>query len=128
MLSDWGQQMAGMETAMKSGIGSYAIEIGELRIGAVVAVNALGDIYDWRTGEKLADLLTEDKQGFRDTMDYMAQDISSKDNKFTGNTTIGVVISNASFNKTQLCKIAGMAHNGYARAIRPVHTSFNYRP
>ncbi|MCR5008124.1 MAG: P1 family peptidase [Oribacterium sp.] len=116
-------KIAGMETAMKSGIGSYAIEIGELKIGAVVAVNALGDIYDWRTGEKLAGLLTEDKQGFRDTLEYMAQDISSKENKFTGNTTIGVVISNASFNKSQLCKIAGMAHNGYARSIRPVHTS-----
>lgn len=116
-------KIAGMETAMKSGIGSYAIEIGELKIGAVVAVNALGDIYDWRTGEKIAGLLTEDRHGFRDTMDYMAQDISSKENKFTGNTTIGVVITNAVFNKAQLCKIAGMAHDGYARSIRPVHTS-----
>lgn len=116
-------KMAGMETAMKSGMGSYAIEIGELKIGAVVAVNALGDIYDWRTGEKLAGLLTEDKQGFRDTLEYMSQDVSSKENKFTGNTTIGVVITNASFNKTQLCKIAGMTHDGYARSIRPVHTS-----
>ena len=116
-------KIAGMETAMKSGIGSYAIEIGDLKIGAVVAVNALGDIYDWRTGEKLAGLLTEDKQGFRDTLEYMSQDVSSKENKFTGNTTIGVVITNASFNKTQLCKIAGMTHDGYARSIRPVHTS-----
>ncbi|ETP73896.1 L-aminopeptidase/D-esterase [Lachnospiraceae bacterium JC7] len=116
-------KMAGMDTSMKSGIGSYAIRIGELKIGAVVAVNALGDIYDWKTGEKLAGLLTEDKKGFRDTLEYMAQDISSKENKFTGNTTIGVVICNASFNKTQLCKIAGMAHDGYARSIRPVHTS-----
>ncbi|MBP3239473.1 MAG: P1 family peptidase [Oribacterium sp.] len=116
-------KIAGMETAMKSGIGSYAIEIGDLKIGGVVAVNALGDIYDWRTGEKLAGLLTEDKQGFRDTLEYMSQDVSSKENKFTGNTTIGVVITNASFNKTQLCKIAGMTHDGYARSIRPVHTS-----
>ena len=45
------------------------------------------------------------------------------DNKFTGNTTIGVVITNAAFDKTRLCKIAGMAHDGYARSIRPVHTS-----
>jgi L-aminopeptidase/D-esterase-like protein len=111
-----------MDTCMKSGIGSYAVQIGELKIGAVVAVNALGDIYDWKTGKKIAGLLAEDKQGFRDTMEYMAGDISSKD-KFTGNTTIGVIITNASFEKSQLCKIAGMAHDGYARSIRPVHTT-----
>jgi L-aminopeptidase/D-esterase-like protein len=115
-------KIAGMDTCMKSGIGSYAIQIGELKIGAVVAVNALGDIYDWKTGKKIAGLLAEDKQGFRDTMEYMAGDISSKD-KFTGNTTIGVIITNASFEKSQLCKIAGMAHDGYARSIRPVHTT-----
>jgi L-aminopeptidase/D-esterase-like protein len=45
------------------------------------------------------------------------------ENKFTGNTTIGTIITNAAFNKSELCKIAGMTHNGYARAIRPVHTS-----
>ena len=115
-------KIAGMDTCMKSGIGSYAIQIGELKIGAVVAVNALGDIYDWKTGKKIAGLLAEDKQGFRDTLEYMAGDISSKD-KFTGNTTIGVIITNASFEKSQLCKIAGMAHDGYARSIRPVHTT-----
>jgi L-aminopeptidase/D-esterase-like protein len=115
-------KIAGMDTCMKSGIGSYAIQIGELKIGAVVAVNALGDIYDWKTGKKIAGLLTEDKQGFRDTLEYMAGDISSRD-KFTGNTTIGVIITNASFEKSQLCKIAGMAHDGYARSIRPVHTT-----
>ena len=115
-------KIAGMDTCMKSGIGSYAIQIGELKIGAVVAVNALGDIYDWKTGKKIAGLLAEDKRGFRDTLEYMAGDISSKD-KFTGNTTIGVIITNASFEKSQLCKIAGMAHDGYARSIRPVHTT-----
>ena len=45
------------------------------------------------------------------------------DNKFTGNTTIGIVITNAAFNKPSLCKIAGMAHDGFARSINPVHTS-----
>ena len=44
-------------------------------------------------------------------------------NKFTGNTTLSIVITNAKFNKAQLCKIAGMAHDGYARSIMPVHTS-----
>lgn len=116
-------KIAGMDTCMKAGIGSYAVQIGDLKIGAVVAVNALGDIYDWHTGKKIAGLLTEDGKGFRDTMEYMALDTSSKDNKFTGNTTLGVVVTNASFSKSQLCKIAGMTHDGYARSIRPVHTT-----
>ena len=116
-------KMAGMECCMKTGIGSYAIEIGSFRIGAIVALNALGDIYDWKNGQKIAGLLTEDGKGFRDTVELMSQSLDVVENKFTGNTTIGVVITNAAFNKTQLCKIASMAHNGYARSIRPVHTS-----
>ena len=116
-------KMAGMEYCMKTGIGSYAIEIGNFRIGAIVALNALGDIYDWKNGQKIAGLLTEDGKGFRNTVELMSQSLDVVENKFTGNTTIGVVITNAAFNKTQLCKIASMAHNGYARSIRPVHTS-----
>ena len=116
-------KMAGMECCMKTGIGSYAIEIGNFRIGAIVALNALGDIYDWKNGQKIAGLLTEDSKGFRDTVELMSQSLDVVENKFTGNTTICVVITNASFNKSQLCKIAGMAHDGYARSIRPVHTS-----
>ena len=53
----------------------------------------------------------------------MKASIRSVDNKFTGNTTLAVVITNAAFDKAQLCKIAGMAHDGYARSINPVHTS-----
>ena len=45
------------------------------------------------------------------------------ENKFTGNTTIGVILTNAEFGKASLCKIAGMAQDGYARSIRPVHTT-----
>lgn len=45
------------------------------------------------------------------------------ENKFVGNTTIGAVVTNATFTKTALCKIARMTHNGYARSINPVHTS-----
>ena len=116
-------KMAGMECCMKTGIGSYAIEIGNFRIGAIVALNALGDIYDWKNGQKIAGLLTEDGKGFRDTVELMSRSLDVVENKFTGNTTIGVVVTNAAFNKTQLCKIASMAHNGYARSIRPVHTS-----
>ncbi len=114
---------AGMACCMKSGIGSFAIALGALKIGAVVAVNAFGDIFDRRTGQKVAGLLTEDKTAFRSTTELMAERVMPNDNKFVGNTTLGVVMTNAAFHKAQLCKIAGMAHDGYARSIRPVHTS-----
>lgn len=116
-------KICGMETCMKSGIGSYAVEIGELQIGAIVAVNALGDVFDWKSGKQIAGLLTEDHSALRSTADHMKASIQVIDNRFTANTTLAVVITNAQFIKPQLCKIAGMAHNGYARAIRPVHTS-----
>ena len=113
----------GMETCMKTGIGSFAIQISELKIGAIVVLNALGDVYDYRTGQKVAGLLTEDKKGFRDTLEVMASSIKMIENKFVGNTTIGAILTNAKFTKSQLCKIAGLAHDGYARSIKPVHTS-----
>ena len=114
---------AGMDFAMKAGIGSFALRIGELRVGAVAVVNALGDIFDWRQGRQVAGLLTEDKRGLRSTAEYMSRSIRVTENKFTGNTTLCVVMTNGYFEKDRLCKIAGMAHDGYARSIHPVHTS-----
>lgn len=116
-------KLAGMDTAMKTGVGSYAIQIGELQIGAIVVVNALGDVFDWKTGEQIAGLLTEDRTSMRSTMDYMKSFLQVVENKFTGNTTLAILVTNADFDKTQLCKIAGMGHDGFARSINPVHTS-----
>ena len=116
-------KIAGMDTAMKTGIGSYAVQIGDLQVGAVVVVNALGDIYDWKTGEQVAGLLNPEKTGLRSTMEYMKGSTEVVENKFTGNTTLAVIITNAEFDKAQLCKIAGMGHDGMARSINPVHTS-----
>lgn len=113
----------GKDFCMKSGIGSYAVQIGELKVGAVVAVNALGDIYDWKNGKKVAGLLSKDRKSFLCTEDEVYKSYEVVKNKFVGNTTIGAVITNGKFQKTQLCKIAGMTHNGYARSIRPVHTT-----
>ena len=116
-------KIAGMATCMKSGIGSYAVRINELGVGAVVVVNALGDVFNWKTGKQVAGFLTEDRTALRSTAEYMKGSLESVNNRFAGNTTLAVVITNASFDKSQLCKIAGMAQNGYARAIHPVHTS-----
>ena len=116
-------KIGGMETCMKTGIGSYAVQIGELQIGALVVVNALGDVFDWKTGKQVAGLLTEDKTALRSTSEHMKGSLEVVENRFVGNTTLAVVVTNAAFQKAQLCKIAGMAQDGYARSIRPVHTS-----
>ena len=116
-------KIAGMDYCMKTGIGSYAVRIGELEVGAIVVLNALGDVFNWKTGEQIAGMLSEDKTALRSTADYMKQSISAVENKFTGNTTLAVVMTNAAFDKSQLCKIAGMGHDGFARSIYPVHTS-----
>ena len=116
-------KIAGMTYAMKTGIGSYAVQIGNLQIGAVAVVNALGDIIDPKTGRQIAGLLDESRTGLRSTLDCMSRSIAVKENKFVDNTTIAAIVTNASFSKAQLCKIAGMGHDGFARTINPVHTS-----
>ena len=116
-------KICGMERCMKTGIGSYALQSGEFKIGAVVALNALGDVFDWKTGKQIAGLLNEEKTALCSTSDVMKASLDVVENRFVGNTTLGVVITNAHFEKSQLCKIAGMAHDGFARSIRPVHTS-----
>lgn len=112
----------GMDRAMKSGFGTCALQAGPLKVGALVAVNALGDIYD-RNGKQIAGLLTPEKDGLSNTLDELFRDVTLAGSLFTGNTTLGVIVTNAKFHKNQLTKIAGMTHNGYARAIRPVHTT-----
>lgn len=112
----------GIGRAMKSGFGTYALQAGALKVGALVAVNALGDVYS-PEGKQVAGLLNPEKTGLSCTLDEMFADVTLAENLFTGNTTLGVVVTNARFSKTQLTKIAGMTHNGYARAIRPVHTT-----
>jgi len=118
-------KLLGMERCMKTGIGSYAVEIGELRIGAVTVLNALGDVFDWKTGKRIAGMLTEDGRAFADSPEEMRKSIETVGNRFIQNTTLSVIITNARFHKGSLCKIAGMGHDGYARSIRPVHTSFD---
>ena len=116
-------KIAGMARCMKSGIGSFAVQLGSLQVGAIAVVNALGDVFDWRTGRQTAGLLSEDGKSLTSTSEYMKQSTEKVENRFTGNTTLAAVLTNAKFDKTRLCKIAGMGHDGMARAIRPVHTS-----
>lgn len=110
---------------MKSGFGMYALQFGELKVGAMVVVNALGDIFDCDSHEKIAGLLNLTRDGFDDCETELLAMLqkASKENLFTSNTTIGIVVTNAQFNKMELQRVCSASHNGYARTIRPVHTS-----
>lgn len=112
----------GVGRMMKSGLGTYAVRIGDLIVGAIVAVNALGDIVDVDNGRRIAGLLTEDGAEIGNTEEALYAEFDGSRNVFSGNTTIGCIVTNAVLTKTQATKIASIAHNGFARAIRPVHT------
>ncbi|MBR4754898.1 MAG: P1 family peptidase [Lachnospiraceae bacterium] len=120
-------KFGGRETCMKSGLGTFAVQVGDLKVGAIVVVNAVGDIYDTETGEKVAGMLKPDKSGFADTAEAFLARPNGLYNMFSGgpttNTTIGAIVTNGKLDKAMLGKAASMAHNGFARAIRPVHTT-----
>jgi L-aminopeptidase/D-esterase-like protein len=113
----------GPDRMMKSGLGTYAVSLGDLKCGAIVAVNALGDIFDIDTDKKVAGILSQNRAELSDTQQIMLGEAGKSRDVFKGNTTIGCIITNAKLTKPQANKMASMAHNGYARAIRPVHTS-----
>lgn len=110
----------GPDRMMKSGLGTFAIEQGDIKVGAIVAVNAVGDVYE--DGKVIAGLLSEDKLSLSSSFEEILSWSDKREVKAATNTTIAVLVTNAKFPKAMLCKIAGMAHNGYARAINPVHS------
>lgn len=118
-------KILGPETTMKGGLGTYAVQVGDLQVGAIVAVNCLGDVIDPETGEVIAGALNEDKETFASTEKIMEERYDNKKNLFSGNTTIGVIVTNGRFDKSQMNKVASMAHNGYARSMRPAHSIFD---
>lgn len=112
----------GLEHMMKSGLGKKAYEVGNIQCGAVVAVNALGDIID-RNGIQIGGMTDWDNNCFISTEDEVIKHMETDKNVFKGNTTIGCVVTNGKLTKVQCKKLASIVHDGYARAIKPVHTS-----
>ena len=113
-------KLLGMKQAQKSGIGMHAIKVGELEIAAIVVVNAFGDIF--KDGQKIAGLLDHNRKEFLDSSAVMMDIFSKPRDMFTGNTTIGCIVTNAKFRKSEMNKIASMTRNAYARCIDPVGT------
>jgi L-aminopeptidase/D-esterase-like protein len=118
-------KMAGPARMTKSGIGTASITLADgLVVAALVAVNAAGDIIDPATGRVVAGVRTADGKGFADARVMLRSGAVGRPlaARPVENTTIGVVATNAALTKVQALKVAQMAHDGYARAISPVHT------
>ncbi len=117
-------KILGMNMCMKSGLGTASIRVkarGDAIVGAIVVVNALGDVVDPRTGDIIAGARDRLTGEFVDTIRRMTSTRLNLKPDIT-NTTIGVVATNARLDKRSATKIAQMAHDGLARAVRPVHT------
>lgn len=110
--------------AMKSGLGCYCIQMGALQVGAIVAVNAVGDVFEMDSDKQLAGLLNKNKDAMLSS-EVEAIKLLHLASKFSFNTTIGAIITNADLDKAEMNKVAAMASNGIARTIRPVNTSMD---
>ncbi len=121
-------KLAGHASAMKSGLGTASVRLSNgLVVGAIVAVNAVGNIRDPDTGEWVAGARGEDggllsPSQLREHTVEMGRGFSDGRDTVATNTTIAVVASNSILAKAQATKVAQMAHDGLARTIYPVHT------
>lgn len=116
---------AGSKRAMKGGIGTSSIRLENgLVVGALVAVNAWGDVIDPQSGTVVAGVRTEDGTGLADARELFRRG-ELHQGKWGRSTTIGVIGTNAKLTKTQATKVAQMAHDGLARAVEPAHTPFD---
>lgn len=117
-------KIMGMHQAMKAGLGSASLRAGPLIVAALMAVNALGDVIDPRSGAILAGALTPDRQAFLDTSKALLA-YAPRDLLRGGNTVIGVVATNARLDVAEVNEIAAVAHDGLARVVCPAHTLYD---
>jgi len=112
-------KLLGPRYAMKGGLGTASQKIGKgIIVGAIVAVNAMGDVLDPRTGKILAGARKPVGGGFLNSAEAIKGSLAQTMLAFTS-TTIGVVATNARLSKEEVNKLAQLACNGYAYAIRP---------
>jgi L-aminopeptidase/D-esterase-like protein len=118
-------KLLGARHATKTGIGSAAIELGGgLIVAALIAVNPFGDVVD-ETGRTIAGTRPLRGEGYADTLAVLRGMTGRLALRVAGATVIGVVVTNARLDKEQVNKVAQMAQDGLARAIRPAHTMFD---
>lgn len=122
-------KMFGMKQAMKSGLGTFTVEAGAawpgVRVSALVAVNAFGDVRDSETGKLIAGArVAPESMELAGTLRLMRERHPSGGLR-RENTTLAVVATNAHLDKVQASRVAFLAHHGFVRAIEPVHTSMD---
>ncbi|MGL4850750.1 MAG: P1 family peptidase [Clostridium sp.] len=120
-------KLLGPEFCMKGGLGTYAIELPNgLQVGAIVAVNCLGDVVDPTNNMNIiAGAYNKETKEFLNSESILLDSTTNPKDPFKGNTTIGIIVTNAKFNKAQAKKVSSMAHNGFARTMKPAHTMFD---
>ncbi len=114
-------KLRGMAHAMKGGVGSAAVQLDSgLVIAALVVVNSVGDVVDPASGQIVAGARADDGT-FADARRLLRAGLRAP-GKAGEQTTLAIVATNAPLTKAQATKVAQMAHDGFARAIYPVHT------
>ena len=112
----------GRGRSVKAGIGSAAVQLPNgVIVAALVAVNAYGDIINPATGQVVAGVRNANGRGFADARTLLRSGAVSFDTG-ASNTTLGIIATNAVLTKAEATRVAQMTHDGYARAIAPVHT------
>lgn len=115
-------KVLGMENCMAGGVGQASEMLqGDVVIGALSVVNAFGDVVDPASGQILAGARAPDGS-FADTLAVLRQQGAEFPQPWSSNTTLVVVATNAALSKEEITKVAQMAQDGLARAIRPVHS------
>ncbi len=113
----------GRARSIKGGIGTSSLDLGGgVMVGAIVAVNAVGGVYDVDTGGLVAGPLADDGVSMLESMSLITTPGYTREPPAATNTTIGIVATNARLNKEQANKLASAAHDGLALAVRPAHT------
>jgi len=127
-------KLFGMDRAMKGGVGTSSIQgPGGIIVGALVVVNAFGDVFDPLSNQILAGARISEKSArLANSSKWMKRGVARKhfgaimpSDSNTPNTTLGVVATNANFTKKELHQVAQIAHSGLAKIISPLHTTFD---
>ena len=119
-------KLLGMQRAVKGGIGSAALDLGDgVIVGAIAAVNAVGGVYEHSAGRIIAGPRSERNGAMLDALELIASPnyaaYAASRRVPPSNTTIGVVATNARLTKAQANKLASAAQDGVALAVRPSH-------
>jgi L-aminopeptidase/D-esterase-like protein len=115
-------KLFGLSRAMKGGVGTASRRVGAATVGALVAVNALGDVRDPESGALVAG--ARDAPGGRRLVDTaQALRDGAPPPGFRGHTTIGLVATDARLSRIEATRLAGLAHLGLAAALSPPHTT-----